>query len=155
VTEAYTLADAWHLNNRVNLMLLEQLDEEQLAVTANPRARNVADQFAHLHNVRIQWLEPRTPALAKSLTKIGKGSATKAVLKDALEASAAALGGLFAEGETTGKVRIYHKRGPIAFLSYALAHEAHHRAQIMLHLKYAGRPVDRMFGFSLWEWEKI
>jgi hypothetical protein len=35
----YTLADAWHLNNRVNLMLLDQLSEEQLAVTANPAAR--------------------------------------------------------------------------------------------------------------------
>jgi uncharacterized damage-inducible protein DinB len=155
VTEAYTLADAWHLNNRVNLMLLDQLDEEQLAVTANPRARNVAEQFAHLHNVRIMWLEPRTPALAKSLTRIPKGAAAKAVLKDALEASAAALGGLFAEVEKTGKVKIYFKRGLIAFFSYALAHEAHHRAQIILHLKYAGKPVDRMFAFSLWEWEKI
>jgi len=155
MAETYTLADAWRLNNRVNLMLLDRLDEEQLAVTANPRARSVADQFAHMHNVRIMWLEPRAPELAQSLTKIGKGSAAKAALKDALEASAAAFGGLFAEAEKTGKMKVYFKRGPIAFLGYVLAHEAHHRAQIILHLKYAGRPVDKMFGFSLWEWEKI
>jgi uncharacterized damage-inducible protein DinB len=153
--EPYTLADAWHLNNRVNLMLLDQLDEEQLAVTANPRARNVAEQFAHMHAVRIMWLEPRTPALAKALPKIAKGEASKAAIKEALEASAAAIGDLFAEGEKTGKVKIYFKRGPIAFFAYAMAHEAHHRAQIVLHLKYAGRPVDRAFGFSLWEWDKI
>jgi uncharacterized damage-inducible protein DinB len=151
---SYTLADAWHLNNRVNLMLLDELGEEQLAVTANPRARSVADQFAHVHNVRIMWLEPIAPALAKSLTKIPKGAATKAALKDALEASAAALGGLLAEAEKTGRIKVY-KRGPIAFFSYALAHEAHHRAQIILHLKYAGHPVDSKFGLSLWEWEKI
>jgi uncharacterized damage-inducible protein DinB len=155
MTETYTLADTWRLNNRVNLMLLEQLDEEQLAVTANPRARSVADQFAHMHNVRVTWLEPRAPELAKRLKKIGKGAATKAALKDALEASAAAFAGLFADAENTGKMKVYFKRGPIAFFGYALAHEAHHRAQIILHLKYAGRPVDRGLGFSLWEWEKI
>ena len=154
-TDAYTLSDAWLLNNRVNLMLLDQLDEEQLAVTANPRARNIAEQFAHMHNVRIGWLEPRAPELAKSLTKIGKGVAAKAEIEDALEASGQVFAGLFAEAEKTGKIKVYFKRGPVAFFGYLLAHEAHHRGQIVLHLKYAGRPVDKMFGFSLWEWEKI
>jgi len=150
----YRLADTWLLNNRVNLMLLDSLGEEQLALTPNPRARSIADQLAHLHNVRIMWLEPVAPAVAKGLSKIEKGSATKQALKDALEASGNALGGIIAEAEKSGGMKT-RKRGPIAFFGYALAHEAHHRGQIILHLKYAGKPVDRMFGFSLWEWEKI
>ena len=150
------MTDAWHLNNRVNLMLLDQLDEEQLAVTPNPRARSIADQFAHLHNVRVAWLEPRAPELAKSLTKIGKGAAPgKAALKEALEASGKVFGELFAEAEKTGKIKVYFKRGAVAFFAYVLAHEAHHRGQVVLHLKHAGRPVDKMVAFSLWEWEKI
>ncbi len=150
----YTLADTWLLNNRVNPMLLDNLSEEQLALAPNPRARSIADQFAHLHNVRIMWLEPIAPAAARGLSKIEKGSATQQVLKDALEASGKALGGVIAEAERSGKIKVY-KRGPIAFFGYALAHEAHHRGQIILHLKRAGKPVDRMFGFSLWKWEKI
>jgi len=151
---AYTLLDTWHLNNRVNLMLLESLTEEQLAVAANPRVRNIADQFAHLHNVRLAWLEVQSPALAEKLRKIEKGRATKAGLKEALEASAWALGEVIAEAEKSGRLKAA-KRGAIAFFGYALAHEAHHRGQIILHLKYAGKPVDRTLGFGIWEWERL
>jgi uncharacterized damage-inducible protein DinB len=146
----YSLADAWHLNNRVNLLLLEQLTDEQLAYTPNPRARTVADQLAHLHNVRITWLEVQAPKVAKTLTKIEKGTAAKAGIANALTASGQAFGDLIAEG----KVK-YGKRGVNAFAAYALAHEAHHRGQIILHLKYGKLPLDRAFSYSIWEWEKL
>lgn len=70
----YTLAETWQLNNRVNLRLLEELSEEQLAYTPNPKARNIGDQLGHLHNARILWLEAQAPKLAKALTKIEKGA---------------------------------------------------------------------------------
>lgn len=153
-TPPYTLADTWLLNNRVNLMLLDRLTEKQLAFTANPRARTVADQLAHLHNVRIMWLEVQAPAVAKTLVKFEKGAAAKPALREALEASAAAFAGLIADAEKGGRLKAA-KRGVNAFFGYALAHEAHHRGQILLHLKHAGMPVDRTFSYSIWEWEKI
>lgn len=152
---AYTLADTWHLNNRVNLMLLEHLTEQQLAHTSSPRGRSIADQFAHLHNVRILWLEPSAPKMAKRLTKIEKGTATKAALQEALADSAAAIGDLISESQKEdGRMKAY-KRGVNAFFGYALAHEAHHRGQIILHLKQAKMRVDPMLGYGLWEWGKI
>ena len=150
----YSLADTFLLNNRVNLLLLDQLSEEQLAYTANPRARSIADQFAHLHNVRRTWIEVRSPGVAAGLDKIEKGSPTKAGLRKALEASADALAAIIGEAERTGKMKGY-KRGPGAFTGYVLAHEGHHRGQIILHLKYGGMPIDKIAGFGLWEWEKI
>lgn len=150
----FTLTDTWLLNNRVNLKLLDQLSEQQLNFTANPRARNIADQLAHLHNVRIMWLEVMAPALAKTVAKIPKGDAGKQVLRVALEASAAAMARMLEEAEKTGKMKAY-KRGPAAFLGYALAHEANHRGQIILHLKNAKMPIDKIASFGLWEWEKI
>ena len=104
--------------------------------------------------MRILWLEPRAPALAKALLKLEKGTATKAALRDALQASAKAIGGLLSEAEAGGKLKSA-RRGVNAFFGYTLAHEAHHRGQILLHLKTAGMRVDPALGFSLWEWEKI
>jgi uncharacterized damage-inducible protein DinB len=150
----YTLTDTWHLNNRVNLLLLDHLTDEQLAFAPSPKARSIADQFAHLHNVRILWLEPRLPAVARALTKIDKGTATKALLQEALAESAKVIADLIAEADRTGKLKS-SKRGVIAFFGYALAHEAHHRGQIILYLKQAKMRIDPMVGYSLWEWEKI
>ena len=150
----YSLADTFLLNNRVNLRLLDALTGEQLAHVPTPRARSIADQFAHLHNVRVMWLEVVAPAAAKALQKIDKGAGTKVGLRTALEASAEALAAVIAEAEQSGKMRGY-KRGATAFCGYVLAHEGHHRGQIIVHLKHAKMPVDKSVGYGIWEWEKI
>jgi uncharacterized damage-inducible protein DinB len=150
----FSLAETWHLNNRANLMLLESLSPDKLNHTPFPRARSISDQFAHLHNVRIMWLEIQMPEAARSLPKIAKGTATKASLREALEASADAFAKMLAAAEKTGKLRSA-KRGIYPFFAYAIAHEAHHRGQIIVHLKHAKVPVDRALGFALWEWEKL
>ena len=151
---SYTLADTWRVNNRVNLMLLGHLSDQQLALAANPRARSIADQFAHLHNVRIMWLEVQAPEVARTLGKIEKGAAGKDTLRQALEASGEAMAALFDRVEAGGKLKSA-KRGVNVFFGYALAHEGHHRGQILLHLKNGGHRLDPMFGFSLWDWQKI
>jgi uncharacterized damage-inducible protein DinB len=150
----FSLAETWRLNNRANLMLLDSLSPDQLNHTPFPRARSIADQFAHLHNVRIMWLEVQMPEAAKSLHKIEKGTGTKASLRKALEASADAFANMLTAAEKTGKLRSA-KRGIYPFFAYAIAHEAHHRGQIIAHLKHARTPVDRALGFALWEWEKL
>jgi uncharacterized damage-inducible protein DinB len=150
----YSLADVFRLNNRVNLMLLDALTEAQLAHIPTPRARSVADQFAHLHNVRIMWLEVQAPAIARSLRKIEKGHVSKPALREALESSAEAFAQMLETAERAGKIRS-HKRGVHAFFAYVIAHEAHHRGQVLAHLKHAGTPVDRKLGFALWEWDKL
>ena len=150
----FSIADAFLTNNRINLFVLGHLSEEQLAVTQNARARSIADQFAHLHNVRILWLEASQPALAKSLKKIEKGKVTKKQLKESLEKSAEAMAEYLRELESPGKMARL-KKNPYNFFAYMIAHEAHHRGQILLHLKNAGVAFDREKSFAIWEWDKM
>ena len=148
------LTDTWHLNNRVNLRLLDALTDEQLAATILPRGKSVTSYFVHIHMARFYWLERRARALAKSLKKIPGGTAPRATLRQALIDSGEAMGKLFAEAERTGHIK-GAKLGPVQFLGYALAHEGHHRGQILLHLKIAQVPLDRATGDSLWSWNNI
>jgi len=148
------LAETWHLNNRVNLLLLDALTDEQLAATVLPRGKAVTSYFVHIHMARFYWLERRAPALAKSLKKIPSGTAPRATLRQALIDSGEAMGELFAEAERTGHIK-GSRLGPVAFLGYALTHEGLHRGQVLLHLKIAKKPLDRATSYSLWYWNKI
>lgn len=148
------LAESWLVSNRITLYTLDHIPDKDLSVAHSSRSRTVADQFAHLHNVRILWLSVSHPTLAKTLTKIDKGTATKKQLREALEASGEAMAQLLTEVEKTGKVKSY-KKSPQVFFAYIIAHEAHHRGQILLHLKYAGVPFDKEESYKIWEWDRI
>jgi len=150
--QPYTLADAWRINNRVNLMLLDRLTVEQLAWAADPRARTIGDQFAHLHAVRLTWLEAGGRD-ARGIGKLAKGT-SRSDLREALEASGNAVADWLADAEASGKMKAF-RRGPAAFLAYLAAHEGHHRGQILLHLKTAKMAVEPEVAFGLWEWGKI
>jgi uncharacterized damage-inducible protein DinB len=123
-------------------MLLDHLSDEQLAFAPSARARSIGDQFAHLHDVRLMWMDAKLAKLEKA--------ATKAELRTALETSAVAMAERIAVGKVKGA-----KRGMAAFCGYLLAHEAHHRGQIVLHLKNAGMRVDPKVAFAIWEWQQI
>jgi uncharacterized damage-inducible protein DinB len=55
------------------------------------------------------------------------------------------------EGLTTGRVKGF-KPHPEAFLGYMIAHESHHRGQIILILKEHAHLPDKKTLYGLWEW---
>lgn len=143
--------DAWHIHNRVNLYLLHAVDEGHLKDVSASKGRNVGEQFAHIHNVRLMWLKASAPALLDGLVKIEKETINKNLLGDELAKSADAMAMLLQSGLETGKIKGF-KPHAAAFLGYLISHESHHRGQIMLTLKQAGHPVDKKVQFGLWEW---
>ncbi len=69
------LIETWQIHNRINLYLLAAIKPEALEACTTKKGRNVADQFAHMHNVRIMWLSVAAPDLMVELEKIEKGTA--------------------------------------------------------------------------------
>jgi uncharacterized damage-inducible protein DinB len=147
------ILETWQINNRVNLYLLEAIAPENLSATLSSKGRNVGEQFAHIHNVRLMWLKQAAPELLENLNKIEKENARdKELLKNGLAGSGETIGQmLLAAIEKDGKIKGF-KPHATAFLVYLISHEAHHRSQAILALKQSGHPVDKKILFGIWEW---
>lgn len=145
------VVDSWRIGSRINLYLLDSFSPEMLQ-TAPAKGRSVAETFAHIHNVRIMWLDAAAKGQFPSVGKLAKEAPLDgAALREALEASAAAIETLITLALEQGKVKGF-KPHPVAFVGYLLAHEAHHRGAILLILKEAKLPVDKKIAYGMWEW---
>jgi uncharacterized damage-inducible protein DinB len=146
--------DTWEINNQVNLYLLDAIQEDYLTDTLASKGRNVGEQFAHLHQVRMMWLKAASPDLFSKLNKIEKGMLTKNIISEELTNSSRAISSLLHIGFEQGKIKGF-KPHPMGFLGYLIAHESHHRGQIILCLKQSGHPLDKKILYGIWEWGSL
>lgn len=145
------IIETWEIHNRINLYLLNSIDEAHLFSVSLTKGRTVAEHFAHIHNVRLMWLQSGMPELLATVEKIEKGSITKELLVDQLNLSGIALSKMIEKALSEGKLRGF-KPHPTAFLGYIISHESHHRGQITICLKQSRHPIDKKIAFGLWEW---
>ncbi len=150
------LIEAWQTNHRINVFLIEGISEEGLRSSLSTRGgRDVARQFAHLHNMRIWHLEKRAKDLAEGLQKFeSKYSPTRQELVEALTASADAISVLLADVLDGKAKRRGFKKGVFTTLAYFVAHESHHRGGILLTLKQCGHMPSKDTVFGIWGWDQ-
>jgi len=147
------LLETWQIHNRINFYLLDAVDPAALPSLSASKGRTVAEQFAHIHNVRLMWLKSAAPELLTGLQKIEKeNAADKKMLRKSLTDSGDAIKALLGKSlKEGGKVKGF-KPHATAFLGYLISHESHHRGQIILSLKQAGKVLDKKILFGIWEW---
>lgn len=149
--------DTWRINNQINLMVLDNIDEESLNATLSTKGgRTVGQQFAHIHNVRLNWLEICAKDLLKGQNKIEKEEKlSRSLLKKRLTESTSALDAIIKRSlAADGKIKGY-KKGVVTMISYMIAHDAHHRGSILLTLKQTGHKLSEKLKWGIWEWDQI
>ena len=146
------ILDTWSINNRINLYMLNSIPKEALNDVSASKGRTVAEQFAHIHNVRLMWLKVSGPELMEGLEKIEKEKAAdKKLLERCLKESGQAMEQLLRKGIVEGKIKSF-KPHLTAFLGYVIAHDSQHRGQIALSLKQSKHPLDKKVAYGIWEW---
>lgn len=147
------LLETWDIHNRIHLYVLEAVSAEALAGRAGGKGRTVGEMFAHLHNVRLMWLQAAAPELLEGLTKLDKSEAADgAALSGALARSGAAVGTMLGNALRDGGRIKGFKPHAVAFLGYLVSHESHHRGEIGLALGQSGHPLPKKIDYGMWEW---
>jgi len=158
---------AYALNDRMNQLLLEQLDARAWrAKNPGHKGRTIAAIFAHVHNIRCKWLRLSAPHL-KLPARLDRSRCTQKQARAALAESAGRCSEMLAEALTAhpltappGRVQSFVRDGwarpwppGVAMFAYMITHDAHHRGQVCMLAHQLGFPLKA--GYRLWGWEKL
>ena len=130
----------WRRNNDISLNLLAQVPARAMtAVPAGSKGRDVTAQFAHLARVRRGWVEYFTTGRRPQVPRYDKARPpSKGALRQALASSGRDVEAFLRralDGDVKPKM---FGRDPLRWCGYLIAHDAHHRGQILLALKQSG-----------------
>lgn len=156
------IVPAWRTNDRVTIFLVENLpgDVWEELIPGTPR-RTIRGVAGHIHNARCTWVKTLgrehgivPPAL------VDRNKVSRQRLVSALERSGEAVAKLLRFGcEHDGRIppsRAYVWRNlPLDVghvLGYLIAHEGHHRGQIVLAARQLGHRLPSSVTAGLWQW---
>jgi uncharacterized damage-inducible protein DinB len=149
-------------NERMNQMLLEQLDPAAWRAKPPGKVRTIAAIFTHMHNVRTKWVRLTAPHL-KVPRQLNRAHSTPEQVCAGLAESAARCEEMLAEAlEGGGRIEMFLRDGwarpwpvGVEMLCYMLAHEAHHRGQVCMLAHQLGFPLPMEVTSGMWSWEKL
>ena len=147
--EIEEISDTWKMNNKVTLYLLENIQPEWLVGKLGEKGRTIGQQFIHINNIRSMWI---SKVGVKIDLKLDKNKSTDRVeLKKGLEITSEKMDEtlikVFCENSIKG-----FKPHPTAFFAQMIAHEAHHRGQIMSTVTRNDFKISKSVNFGLWTW---
>lgn len=159
--DAAGLVEAWRTTHRVTAYLVDHLSPEIWAEPVPGTVRKTVRMVAgHLHNSRCSWIKAlgrHDGVVAPPLVDLRR--VTQEDLLRALPQSRDGIIKLLELGAGRGgRVRpAVWQNFPTDlahFLSYFVAHEAHHRGQLVLIARQLGHPLSEEATSGLWQWTR-
>jgi len=139
----------WNQNNKVTLYLLDNIQEDWLFTKLNNKGRSIGEQFVHINNIRSFWINKVDEKIDLKINK--KHATNKLQLVEALKKSSQKMSDtlhtLFLQERIKG-----YKPHPTAFFAQMIAHESHHRGQIMTIITRNDLQISKSVNFGLWSW---
>jgi uncharacterized damage-inducible protein DinB len=158
-----TLLESYAVNERMNQLILENLDPHAWRAKPPGKARTIAAIFTHMHNVRRKWLRLSAPHL-KLPAQLDRTRCTQPQARAAIAESARRCSQMLAEALGAGerRVRQFHRDGwarpwpaGAAMFTYMLVHDAQHRGQVCMLAHQMGFPLPKKTAYELWSWERL
>jgi uncharacterized damage-inducible protein DinB len=144
------LHEAWRVNNAINLEMLGWTSDEDLELKPG-KGKTIRSNYVHMIGFRRAWCESKLKKESEAIPKLDWKTASRQELIDGLNVSSDVMQKFFEKIETT---KATGKWSTLIFFSYAISHEANHRAQIELALRLNGKEPDDAVLYRLWEWTK-
>lgn len=159
-----TLLASWRTNSRLTAYLVEYLPPAlwNASVPGAPR-RTIRMIAGHLHNARCMWLKTLGQEHGIAVPAVvDRRKVTRRQLLSALDRSSKGIEALLALGLAAGghvpRSKAYVWRNlPLDVphvLTYFVAHEAHHRGQIVMLARQLGHRFSGEVAGGLWQWTK-
>jgi uncharacterized damage-inducible protein DinB len=146
------LLDSWDRNNTILLNLLRALPQGGLEVRAMESSPSVAEQFTHIHFVRLVFVSEDAPESARELPEEEWAfERDPGRIAQMLNESATVVREAIKSAVQAGRDMQVHYDHPVLLLQHMLWHEGYHHGQIKLALKLAGCPItDQEAGPLTW-----
>jgi uncharacterized damage-inducible protein DinB len=148
---------SWQTASNVTAYLIENLPDEvwRSAIPGSPR-RTVQMICGHLHNCRCMWIKKlgRRHGI-EAPQGVDRHRATRRQVLAALKKSARAMSRLLQAGlDNDGHLTGFAPPDVTHFLAYHVAHEGHHRGQIVMVARQLGYRLPVEVTIGLWLWGK-
>ena len=158
------LLDAWRTNNRVNIFLFENLPRELWGAAIPGASRRTVRMIAgHIHNARCMWIKTLgkehgiAVPQAVNRHKVGRGELIPALNRSSRGMISLLKLGLENDGTLPASKAYVWRNLPLDVahvLTYFVAHEAHHRGQIIMLARQLGHRLPVEITGGLWHFTK-
>jgi len=153
VDPAAALLTAYAASARINQYLVERLAPAIWRVPPPGSKRTIAALVAHLHNSGLRYVERTDPKGVPA--ELDRARVTAAQAERALGAKGRAVVRIVGAAMNDGR-RIVGFSGDAAhYLAYYMAHDAHHRGQILMLAHQLGYRLPNETKYSIWQWDKL
>jgi len=166
VASRLDLADAvvatWKTNDRVTAYLFENLPSALWPMAVPMSRRTVRSVAGHIHNARCMWIKTLGQRHGIRVPKrVSLHTVTRKELLPALKRSSRGVVDLLELGinhggriPASGVAWLNLPSDVVHFLAYLIAHEGHHRGQIVLLARETGHRLPSEITNGLWLWTK-